>query len=132
VGAQHNRHWAHVQDAANTGCLLFPIEVPADTRLNTVKLAYSASDALLIQTRIVSLRRGGGVGGPPTEIINMINSSETIDGGLGSRSVTLRHDPNEVPPGADEGPIPWPGYDTYFSLCTTHTATLLSATLSYT
>jgi hypothetical protein len=126
-----NRHWEHVQNAANTGCLLFPIEVPADTRLNTVRLAYSANSDLLVQTRIVSLRRAGGVGGPPTEIINMINTSETIDGGLGSGSVTIEHDMNELPPGANEGPIPGPGYDTYFSLCTTHTVTLLSVTLSY-
>ena len=127
-----SRRWQHTQVAANTGCLLFPVVVPAGTRLNTVNLAYSAPTDVLVQTRLVSVRRGGGVGGPPTEVINMINSSVPLSGGLGSRSTAIAHDRDDVPPGADEGPIPGPDYDTYFSLCTSHNMILWSVTLLYT
>ena len=92
----------------------------------------SAATNVLVHVRIVSLRRGGGVGGPPTEIINMVNQSVTLNGGLGSRSTAIAHDRNDVPPDADAGPIPGPDYDTYASLCTTHEMTLWSLTLTYT
>ncbi len=127
-----DRRWRHENAGAVTGCLLFPIEVPAGTRLNTAQLAYSATSSVLVQTRIVSLRRGAGIGGAPTEVINMINSSVSLPGGLGSRSAAIAHDRDDVPPTADEGPIPGPDYDTYFSLCTTHAMTLWSVTLHYT
>ena len=127
-----DRRWHHDNAGAMTGCLLFPIVVPPGTRLNTAQLAYSAPSSVLVQTRIVSLRRGAGIGGAPTEIINMINSSVSLAGGLGSRSAAIAHARADVPPGADEGPIPGPDYDTYFSLCTTHTMTLWSVTLLYT
>lgn len=126
------RRWHHEQNGATTGCLLFPVVVPAGTRLNTAVLHYEAPNAALVHARIVSLRRSTEAGGPPDEIITMINTSASIEGGAAPRSVALTHDRDEIPPGMASGPVPGPGYDTYFTLCTTHTVTLWSATLTYT
>lgn len=122
--------WQHA--AGGPHCLLVPIvDPPAGSRINTIDLVYSAAALVEVDVKVHSLRRTAGIGGAPLVIVNMENDAVSLTGGLGTRSIEIRHDLNDVANGAVSGPIPGPDYDTVAQFCTADSLRIVSAELDH-